>query len=403
MLNKHILYTNFSGHRFEVSKAEGALIYDTDGKEYIDFTCGWNMANLGWNHPEIVQAIKEQVEKGTGISFWHSLDIHNRYAKALTDSLPKELNTCIRATSGTEAVEVAIKVARSFTGKKTIIGFTETYHGQLFASMALGTPASQLESIDPMVPHIEQVTYPKTEEELVVFLNELETRIAKGDVAAVVSEPGIVTGWGTVLMAAEGYLKRTHEILKKHGVLLIVDEVGTGFSRTGTLFAIEREGVVPDILILAKAIANGSGTMAATVIQERLSEPAATTANLTSTFSWNPLAAAAALKALEIHKRDKTWEAATARGKVLVGALEKHKERGVGSGPVLAIRGRGLEIGVQLKDNITCTAIIKEAQEKGLLMIGDGEDTLQLMPSLTITDAQFDKALGVIDEVLGGK
>ena len=396
MIHKNILYNNFAGHKFEVSKAEGSLVYDANGKEYIDFTSGWNVANLGWNHPEIKAALQEQLERGTAISFWHSFDIQNRYAEALTSSLPSELNTCIRATSGTEAVEVGIKVARAYTGRKTIIGFKETYHGQLFASMALGTPESHLGSINPMVPHIEQVTYPTTADELESFLQTLEARIAKGDVAAVVSEPDIITGWGTVLVTAEGYLKRTQALLEKYGVLLIVDEVGSGFSRTGTLFGIEYEEVVPDILILGKAIANGSGTIATTVIKEHLSEPAATTANLTSTFGWNPLAAAAALKTLEIHKRDAMWEEANQKGIVLTEALKKHQE----SGSILSIRGRGLEIGAQMKDRNVYESVIRKALEHGLILIGDGEDTLQLMPSLTISAAELDKAIGIVNSSL---
>lgn len=396
MIHRNILYNNFSGHRFEVSKAEGSLIYDLEGKEYIDFTSGWNVANLGWNHPEINKEISEQLQKGTGIAFWHSVDIQSRYAQELTASLPAGLNTCIRATSGTEAVEVAIKVARSYTNRKAIIGFKETYHGQLFASMALGTPGSQLASFDPMVPQIEQVTYPKTEEELKVFLEELEKRIVKGDVAALVSEPGIVTGWGTVFITAQNYLKKTQELLQKYKVLLIVDEVGSGFSRTGNLFAIEHEGVVPDMIVLGKAIANGSGTIAAVVIKEHLSEPAATTANLTSTFSWNPLAAAAALKTLDMHKRDSVWKDAVKKGELLISALKKYQDKGI----VLSVRGRGLEIGVQIKNKETCELLIKKAQEQGLLLIGDGEDTLQLMPPLTISNQQLEKALNILHSLI---
>jgi 4-aminobutyrate aminotransferase-like enzyme len=148
MIHKGILYNNSPGYGFEVSRAEGELIYDLKGREYVDFTSGWNVANLGWNHPEIQVAVREQLDKGSSIAFWHSLDIQEEYAQELTRSLPHGLNTCIRATSGTEAVEVAIKVARAFTGRKTILGFQETYHGQLFASMALGTPRLQLTSID---------------------------------------------------------------------------------------------------------------------------------------------------------------------------------------------------------------------------------------------------------------
>ena len=250
-----------------MARAQGEFIYDTAGKEYIDFTSGWNVANLGWNQPEITQALHEQIDRETSVAFWNSVDIQNQYAAALTATLPPALNTCIRATSGTEAVEVSIKVARAYTGRKTILGFKETYHGQLFASMALGTPLDQLVAIDPMVPHIEQLSYPTTTEELATFLSALEKRLARGDVAALVSEPGIITGWGTVLTTAPDFLKQTHTLLKKYDALFIVDEVGTGFSRTGTLFAIEQEDIVPDMVILGKAIANGSSINAVTTIE----------------------------------------------------------------------------------------------------------------------------------------
>jgi 4-aminobutyrate aminotransferase/(S)-3-amino-2-methylpropionate transaminase len=240
------------------------------------------------------------------------------------------------------------------------------------------------------------LTYPTTDDELNIFVDLLEERIAQGDVAALISEPGIVTGWGSVLLAAPRYLTETHALLQRYGILLIVDEVGTGFSRTGHLFAIEREGAIPDILVLGKAIANGSGTIAVTVIKEHLGEPAATSANLTSTLGWNPLAASAALMTLLVHKRDRVWETAATKSAIVLGKLDEYREKGY----VGEVRGRGLEIGVELRDYTTYQKVISDCRDRGLLLIGDYERNLQLMPPLTISLDRLEGALDVLGAVL---
>ena len=142
MIENSIVYRNFKG-KYEylpLSRAEGSLLWDRDGKRYIDFTSGWNVTNLGWNHPEITEALIVQAKKNVQGLLWGSDPIQEEYAAALTSALPKKLDACIKATGGTEAVEVSIKVARAYTNRKKIIGFNGLYHGQLFASLALGAP-----------------------------------------------------------------------------------------------------------------------------------------------------------------------------------------------------------------------------------------------------------------------
>src|SRR3989344_5751349 len=138
MIENSIVYRNFKG-KYEylpLSRAEGSLIWDRDGKRYIDFTSAWNVTNLGWNHPEITEALIAQAKKNVQGLLWGSDLIQEEYAATLTSALPQELNACVKATSGTEAIEVAIKIARVYTNRKKIIGFNNVYHGQLFASLA---------------------------------------------------------------------------------------------------------------------------------------------------------------------------------------------------------------------------------------------------------------------------
>src|SRR3989344_4386891 len=251
MIENSIVYRNFKGkyEYFPLSKAEGAEIWDRDGKRYIDFTSGWNVTNLGWNNKEITDALITQANKNVQGLLWGSDPIQEEYAAALTAALPKGLDACVKATSGTEAIEVSIKIARAYTNRKKIIGFNGLYHGQLFASLALGAPGESREKLTPLVPEITPIEFPHDgirQESFEKFLAEFEDLLSKKDVAAVVTEPGIITGWGSTLIAYPGFLTKIREITKKYGTLLIVDEVGSGFSRTGKLFAIEPENVVPD-------------------------------------------------------------------------------------------------------------------------------------------------------------
>lgn len=379
MIHNKISYS--SNYRIKVSKAEGSFIFDDKGKRYIDFTSGWNVTNLGWNHPEVNEAVSIQAKKNVYAPLWGSDDAQEAYAEALTAALPKELNTCCKATGGTEALEEAIKIARGATGRKKIIGFEETYHGQLFAGLALGHRAEWVDKISPLVPEFIQLQYPRGEELLAKFLETLEKLLAKKDVAAVVTEPGMVTGWGSVLVAPLGYLAAVRSLTKKYSTLLIVDEVGTGFSRTGKLFAIEYENVVPDLIVLAKAISNGAGAIGAVVGKKAIIEEALPHIHLISTFGWTPIACAAAAKTLEVHRRDNTAQQAYEKGEYLKKIL---REKLNWSGKVVDIRGMGLEIGLQLAGGVRYGDIADRAAKNGLHLTGDDQSLFQLMPALTI-------------------
>lgn len=396
MIENSIVYRDFKGKYdyFPLSKAEGSLIWDRNGKRYIDFSSAWNVTNLGWNNPEVNEAIIEQTKKNVQGLLWGSDPIQEEYAKALTEALPKELDACIKETSGTESVEAAIKVARVYTGRSKIIGFNAQYHGQLFAALAIGYPKNSHPKLEPLVPEIAPITFPHNKisgTDWQKFLFDFEEILSQKDVAAVVTEPGIITGWGSTLIAYPGFLIKLRELTLKYGTLLIVDEVGTGFSRTGKLFGIQHENVVPDMIALAKGISNGAAAIGTVVGKSEIFEKAFSESILVSTFGWTPIACAASLKVLQIHLRDKTWEMAEEKGNYIKEKLKAH------IGEILVdVRGMGLEIGAQFKDAETCSRIQKACFADGLHVVVGSGNNMQIMPPLTIPQELLDEGLDIL-------
>lgn len=393
MIENSIVYKNLKKHNFfRISKAEGSYIWDKDGKKYIDFTSGWNVTNLGWNHPEIKEAMIQQANKNVQGLLWGSDPIQEEYAKALTSVLPKELDACAKATGGTEAIEESIKVARAATGRKKVAGFLNSYHGQLFASLALGYSSDKLERIRPLVPDILQLKFPTVNENLEEFKKYLDEKLSNKDVAGLVTEPGIITGWGDTRLAPKGFLKVVREVTEKYGTLLIIDEVGTGFSRTGKLFGIDHENIVPDMIVFAKGISNGAAAIGTVVGKSKIFQETFPHVNLISTFGWTPIACAVALRTLQIHLRDKVWESAERKGKYIM-----EKLRGVEG---IDVRGMGMEIGITLKDFETAKKVVDLAFKKGLQICVGNENNIQLMPPLNIPQEILDEGLEILIKAL---
>lgn len=395
MIKNHIVYNSVSDFRFKITGAEGPYIYDEKKRKIIDFTSGWNVANLGWNNPEIIEAIQKQAGKNLYAPMWSADPIQEEYAAAFIEELPEELNAVCRATGGTEANEEAIKIARAATGRKKIIGFQDTFHGQTFGSLSLGYRREWVDAISPLVPEFIQMEYPaiyvygdRKAVSLEIFLEKLETLLKAQDVAAIIAESGIVTGWGKTLMAPKGFLASIRTLTKKYGTLLILDEVGTGFSRCGKLFGHQLDNVVPDILTFAKGISNGAAAIGACVVNSAVVEPVIPEIKLVSTFGWTPVACAAALATLAVHKRDKVWETSQKNGTFMLNELQTRlgKHTKVGN-----IRGIGMELAVtftkngdpHLPDEIFAIKLRDEAFAAGLHIVHGGDGNIQIMPPLT--------------------
>lgn len=413
MIKNHIVYNVFSDWRFTMKGGKGAYVVDDKGRSIIDFTSGWNVANLGWNHPEVAEAIKSQAGKNQYVPMWSNDPIQEEYANAFTKALPKELNALCRTTGGTESNEVALKIARAVTGRKKIIGFQDTYHGQTFAEVGLGTRPEWATALAPLVPDIMQIKYPSIFAygdrgiyPLDKFLDDLEALLRKKDVAAIVAEAGIVTGWGKTLVAPKGFLPAIRKLTKKYGTLLILDEVGTGFSRCGKLFGMQLDDVVPDIATFAKGISNGALAIGAVAVHSDMVEPQIPNIKLVSTFGWTPVACAAALKVLQIHTRDKVWEQAKIKGEYLMGELKSRlgHHPGVGS-----IRGIGMEIGMTFlkggnpkdPDFDFATDLVKKCFKNGLHIVHGGDGNIQIMPPLVTSKDVLRKGIDILASAIG--
>lgn len=403
MINRHVIYSRYLDWSFDVERAEGSHLWTTNGQKLIDFTSGWNTTNLGWNHPEVAEAMVRQVNKNTSVPMWAADAMQQEYAARLTGALPAPLTAVGRATGGTEANEMAIKTARTFTGRRKIVGFHETYHGQSISTLAIGFPG-------PPVPDFVQLPYPQIyrtdrspEQVLQEFAVELEKALSVRDVAAVVTEAGVITGWGSTYVAPSGYLSRLRTLTEQYGTLMILDEVGTGFSRCGTLFGLELEGVTPDIVTFAKASSNGAAAIGSMVTRQDIAEATCDKSILVSTFGWTPVACAAALRTLEIHQRDKVWEKAKRDGEYIVSRLEKE----LADHPKVGdIRGLGMEIGLDVvktkgtkeKEADGVEMIVRQAFSRDLHIVCDHQSTIQLMPPLTIERATLDEGLARLIE-----
>lgn len=387
--------------QFDIKKAEGSYIWDTDGNKMVDFTSAWNVTNLGWNNPEINDAMIMQIRKNVHTVLWLADEIQIKYAKELTASLPKELDTVGRATGGTEANEMAIKTARAHTGRPKIIGFKDSYHGQSFATIALGySPEYAIsKAIAPMLGGFVQMDYPTKNLEL--FLDKLEKLLSKKDIAAVLCEAGIITGWGSTLVAPPGFLQGIRRLTKKYGTMIILDEVGTGFSRCGKLFGMELWDVVPDIVTLAKGISNGAAAIGAMVTTREIAEKTQASSNLISTFGWSLPACAASLKVLEINIRDKIWERSKRLGEYLLNTLKKELKN---SSQVEYVNGIGMEVGVHLRKFKDKKPIVRDlahdARKKGLHLVYSDEYNFQLMPPLTIEKKDLDQGIEIFVKLL---
>lgn len=408
MITNNIIFTNFSSWRFNLKKAKDSYLWDDNNNRYIDFTAGWNVTNLGWNNDEILQAGINQMKKNSYSPMWALDSMQEKYATNLTKALGNNLSVVARATGGMEAVEMALKTARVFTGRKKILSFYEQFHGSSINALSLSYREEWMTKLTDPRDDIVHLEYPntyrtdKSEAELLKDLEKnLEKILSKKDIAAVITEAGVITGWGSTYVAPKGFIELIRKITNKYDTLLILDEVGTGFSRTGSLFALHRFKIKPDIVTLAKAISNGSAPIGAMVTTREIAEKTYAGSNLQSTFGWNPAACAIALKTLEIHQRDRVWKQAEEKGKYIRNILQRE----LGNNSYVGdIRGMGMFIGVDLvkskktkeKNTKLVVNIVKEAFKKGLHIVCDGESNIHLSPPITIEKSVLNKGLDLL-------
>jgi len=361
-----------------IVRGQGASLFDTDGVEYLDCSSGHGVANLGHAHPKVAEAIHKQAT--TLITLFETFPNDQRAAlmKKLT-SLVEGLDRVFFCNSGTEAVEAALKFARVSTGRKNIVAAMRAFHGRTYGALSATFNKKYREGFEPLVPGFSHVPY-----------NNIEA-LDKGvtdETAGVILEA--VQGEGGVYPTSREYIQAARRICDERGALLIVDEIQTGFGRTGKMFAIEHFDVTPDLMTCAKSLAGGVPIGAVLLGQNvRNITPGAHA----STFGGNPLSCAAAAAALTVMEEEDLPGQAAAKGKYLM-----EKLCSIQSPNIREVRGIGLMVGIEMKHKVA--PYLKVLQEKRVIVLNAGMTVLRLLPPLVITYEQMDHLVDVLAEVL---
>jgi acetylornithine/LysW-gamma-L-lysine aminotransferase len=366
-----------------ITRGEGALVWDINGKEYVDCMGSYGVALLGHSHPKIVEAVCKQSE--TLISCHASLYNNKRteFLQKLVSITPKGLNKAFLSNSGAESVECAIKLARKYTGKPEIIAVMGAFHGKTMGALSATWDKKYREPFQPLVPEFKHVP-PDNLEKL--------TEAVTDKTAAVLLEP--IRGEGGVRVPPDGFLPSVRELCDEKGLLLILDEVQTSFGRTGKLFGCEHWGVTPDVICLAKPFAGGL-PIGITVAKEHVMS-SFKVGEHSSTFSGSPLVCAAACAAIDVLVKEKLVDRAANMGEYLKFKLEELQAK---YRIVKEVRGLGLMLGMELRYDVR--NIILKTMDKGVLILDAGRNVLRFLPPLVIEKEQIDKTIFVLDEVIG--
>jgi LysW-gamma-L-lysine/LysW-L-ornithine aminotransferase len=368
----------YAKHHLTITSGHGATLCDAQGREYIDCMGAQGAANLGHAHPQIASAITRQASRLLSLPE----TFYNDQRAALVERLARlapGLERVFLCNSGTEAVEAALKFARLSTGRPQIVAAMRGFHGRTLGALSATWNKAYREPFEPLVPGFQHVPYNNPA--------AMEAAIGKGT-AAVILET--IQGEGGVHLAQPGYLEAVERLCRQNGALLILDEVQTGYGRTGKMLACEHDQVKPDMICLAKSMAGGL-PMGAVLIGCRVDKLSPGMHG--STFGGNPLACAAALAVLEVMEHDHLAEQAAEKGAYLL-----EKLNGISSPLIREIRGRGLMIGIELKKKAAPYLQAMEAQ--GVIALQAGPTVIRLLPPLVITFAQLDTAAALIERVL---
>ena len=361
-----------------IVRGQGASLFDADGNEYLDCTSGHGVANLGHAHPKVAAAIAEQAS--TLVTLFESYPNDKRAAlMEKMATLVPGLERVFFCNSGTEAVEAALKFARISTGRTNVVAAMRAFHGRTFGSLSATFNKKYRQGFEPLVPGFSHVPYNKIE-----ALEEAVTN----ETAAIILE--VVQGEGGIYPADAEYIQAARRICDERGALLIVDEIQSGFGRTGVMFAMQHFDVTPDLLCCAKSLAGGV-PMGAVLIGEKVG-------NLTpgthgSTFGGNPLSCAAGLAALTAIEEEELAGQAAEKGAYLMDKL-----RQINSPLIRDVRGMGLMVGIELKQKVA--PYLKALQDRNILALNAGMTVLRLLPPLVITYEQLDRLVDALDEVL---
>ncbi|OGI62212.1 hypothetical protein A2645_00270 [Candidatus Nomurabacteria bacterium RIFCSPHIGHO2_01_FULL_39_9] len=384
-------------------RGEGCFLFDKKGIKYIDFLAGWCVANVGYGRKEIITALQTAARNGLYVPPFFRDDAWENFAKKLCSIAPnKKLNKAFRCTSGSEAVEFAIKCARAATGRPYIVSIDNVYHGHTYGAASVGNACRS--EIAPCLPGIIKLPMPNSfrdvsSDEVIYQFEKLAS--SRNDVAAFISEP-VWTNAGAIIPPEEFYLA-IEKICRKYNILFIMDEVATGFGRCGKLFASELWNLKPDILCLGKGLTGGYGTLGATLVTEEIFKRSSNIP-FYSTFGWNLFDLAGADANVDLIVRERLWENAKRLSGYFFDQLKEfEKFEFVGE-----VRGIGLLFGIEIiKDKKTkqpdlrrAEAIAELCEKKGLIL-ETAHNTLFITPPLVISKSLIDSGVAILASVLG--
>lgn len=409
-------YQRIPYYPISFQRGDGALLYDYDGKEYIDFLSSASSANLGHGNKEIAEAVYEQMSRITQYTCaYFQMKEPMELAEQLVELTGRPNMQVSYSTTGSEAIDNAIKVARAYTKRSKLISFTESYHGSTYGSMSISALSLNMRrKMGPLLPEIYHFHYPDplrfdnthSKNDCATYCIEeiryaFEHYLPPEEVAAVFVEP--IAGDMGIVVPPKEFIQELYKLCKQHGILFVVDEIQQGMCRTGKWFSIENFDVEPDLIVLGKSV--GGGLPLGVVIGEKKIMDALDSPAHLFTMSGNSAVCTAALKSLEILKRENMNEKVQKKGEYLKNKLELLKEKYSIIGEV---RGIGLSIGIDLvtdtvsmkKNYDAATKISYQCIKNGLLMIFVGQNSLRIQPPLVITQEQMDKAVSILDNAI---
>ncbi len=383
---RHIGQTSRSPLLLHIERAENIYLYGADGKRYIDLCSGVSVSNLGHNHPQVVRAVKEQVDKYMHLMVYGELveSPQVKFAKLLVDNLPGKLNTVYFVNSGSEAIEGAMKLAKRYTNRYEIVSFWNAYHGSTHGALSLMGDLDFTRAFRPLLPGIVRLDFGNLDQ-----LEEITERTAAVVVEPVQAEAGVV-------IPSREYMQALRKRCDETGCLLIFDEVQTGFGRTGKLFAFEHFDVVPDILVIAKA-AGGGMPIGAFIADKKIMDSLSENPPLghITTFGGHPVSAAAGYAALRVLLEQGIINDVERKGRRFVELLQDHPT-------IEQMRAIGLLIGVRLKSPAALDKAMDKLLEQGLMTdrFLFARDMFRIGPPLIITDEQIEEIAGLIRKAL---
>jgi 4-aminobutyrate aminotransferase/(S)-3-amino-2-methylpropionate transaminase len=395
-----------------IEEGHGATLTDVDGNTFIDFTGGVGCLNVGHAHPRVVEAVQEQAARFLHTDFTIvPYEVYVELAERLIALSPfRGAAKAAFFNAGTEAVENAVKFARAYTGRPAVIAFEGGFHGRTLLSLSLTSKTHPYKAgLGPFSPEVYRVPFPNAyrgpsaADALAALERALVTQVAAETVAAIVIEP--VQGEGGFVVAPREFMEGVRRLCDEHGIVMVVDEVQTGFGRTARMFAIEHYGVEPDLITVAKSIAAGlplSGVIGKAEIMDAPGDSA-----IGGTYVGNPVAQAAALAVLDVFEEEGLVERAGVIGETIRTRMHAWQERWP---QVADVRGLGAMLAIELvEDPATkvpaselATAVAEAAAERGLLLLKSGiySNCIRVLVPLVIGDAELDEALGVWEQSL---